>query len=62
MAGNDVAKIFDLEGPFEARGKEATKWSDDAVKYTNNTYLILGTIKVYSHHISSSLHTWQKST
>jgi hypothetical protein len=29
MAGNDVPKILDLEGPLEARGEETAEGTDD---------------------------------
>ena len=32
VTGDDVAEILDLEGPLEAAGKEAAKWSDDRCK------------------------------
>ena len=32
MAGDDVSKVFDLEGSLEARGKEAAKWSNNGSK------------------------------
>ena len=55
MAWNQIAKVFDFESAFEARGKEAAKWgnkgSENAWNFDNFNNLVLKTYRAWRYGI-----------